>query len=95
MNNSFKAYYRSYLEKLLAYNVIAFKLPWLDDEGQVIEEKETTELPKIDHSTRRQQKIQRIETLKKLEGALAQLKKERERNDDEATLVSFSCLWLK
>uniref|UniRef100_A0A914PXQ8 Immunoglobulin-binding protein 1 n=1 Tax=Panagrolaimus davidi TaxID=227884 RepID=A0A914PXQ8_9BILA len=95
-----RAYYRTYLEKLLAYNVIAFKLPWLDDEGlddegQVIEEKETTELPKIDHSIRRQQKIQRIQTLKKLEEALAQLKKERERNDDEATLREFTVVLLR
>uniref|UniRef100_A0A914YGR0 Immunoglobulin-binding protein 1 n=1 Tax=Panagrolaimus superbus TaxID=310955 RepID=A0A914YGR0_9BILA len=90
-----RAYYRSYLERLLAYNVIAFKLPWLDEEGQIIEEKETTELPKIDHSIRRQQKIQRIETQNKLEEALAKLKKERERNDDEATLREYTVVLLR
>ena len=83
-----RAYYRSFLERLLAYNVIAFKLPWFDAEGQLIEDKDTDELPKSDFASKRQQKIQRYETQKKLEESLEKLKIERQRNDDEATLVS-------
>uniref|UniRef100_A0A915D8Y4 Uncharacterized protein n=1 Tax=Ditylenchus dipsaci TaxID=166011 RepID=A0A915D8Y4_9BILA len=83
-----KMYYRQFLETLLNYDLISFKLPWLHpkDSGES-DVSTTSSVPDnlVDAAQKRQRKINRLNQLKHLVEALAKLRIEQRRNDDEAT----------
>lgn len=84
-------HYRQFLENLLIYNIILFKLPWLH-ENDKSDESNFSLLPQkkmVNAANKRMDKINRLNQKKLLEESLAQLKHERKRNNDEATEVFF------
>lgn len=90
LNPIFQSFFRNFLEILLHYNIIAFKLYWLDEEGQVIPESDEPKLPeKKDLAAERERKIGRMKAEKELQNALTKLEIEKKRNNDESTMVCF------
>uniref|UniRef100_A0A915MGL4 Uncharacterized protein n=1 Tax=Meloidogyne javanica TaxID=6303 RepID=A0A915MGL4_MELJA len=80
---SAKASYREFLQNLLTYGLINFKLPWIngDEDTTKIElKKESFE----DLSAKRQQKISRLRQMEQLENTLEKLRIEERRDDDDA-----------
>ncbi|CAK5123151.1 unnamed protein product [Meloidogyne enterolobii] len=80
---SAKASYREFLQNLLTYGLINFKLPWIngDENTSKIElKKESFE----DLSAKRQQKISRLRQMEQLESTLEKLRIEERRDDDDA-----------
>jgi len=78
--------YRQFLEVVSSYEIISFKLPWLNKESDQptassSSNKETFESA----AAQREQKIARLNQIKYLEEMLVKLKLEQSRNCDEAT----------
>uniref|UniRef100_A0A915EDT6 Immunoglobulin-binding protein 1 n=1 Tax=Ditylenchus dipsaci TaxID=166011 RepID=A0A915EDT6_9BILA len=92
-----EAYYHQFLEAILNYDLISFRLPWLN-----VNESELSSVPSIqekilDVAEKRQQKISRLNQLRRLEEALTNLRIQQRRNNDEATereaLIVLIRLW--
>nr|CAD2189881.1 unnamed protein product [Meloidogyne enterolobii] len=80
---SAKASYREFLQNLLTYGLINFKLPWINGDentSKIDLKKESFE----DLSAKRQQKISRLRQMEQLENTLEKLRIEERRDDDEA-----------
>ncbi|KAI1716053.1 TAP42-like family domain-containing protein [Ditylenchus destructor] len=85
--NAAKIHYRQFLENMLTYAVISFKLPWLDS-GESEEQGTSTvaSTRSTEQAVRdRQKKINQHNQFKVLEEALEKLKIAQRRNDDEST----------
>uniref|UniRef100_A0A1I8BP96 TAP42 domain-containing protein n=1 Tax=Meloidogyne hapla TaxID=6305 RepID=A0A1I8BP96_MELHA len=81
--NSAEASYREFLQNLVTYGLINFKIPWVDrdeNNSKIDLKKDNFE----DLSTKRQQKISRLRQMEELENALDKLRVEERRDDDEA-----------
>ncbi|KAE9549378.1 hypothetical protein FO519_007406 [Halicephalobus sp. NKZ332] len=82
-----KGYFRHFLERLLSYNVVAFKLDWIDNDGHIIPDSEEPTLPeRKDLAAERERKISRMKTENELKNTLQKLEIEKRRNNDEATV---------
>uniref|UniRef100_A0A914DCH5 TAP42-like protein n=1 Tax=Acrobeloides nanus TaxID=290746 RepID=A0A914DCH5_9BILA len=81
-------HYRAYLERLLIYDIIAFKLPWVKTDENDLDSESTSSAPprREDPSMRRTGKVERLKQEKALELNLAKLKAARKREEDESTL---------
>lgn len=77
------------MENLLIYNIISFKLPWLNENDKNNESQKNNEsLKNFENAANmRTTKINRLKQKKLLEDCLAQLKYEKIRNNDEDTEV--------
>ncbi|KAI1707393.1 TAP42-like family domain-containing protein [Ditylenchus destructor] len=85
--NAAKIHYRQFLENMLTYAVISFKLPWLDS-GESEEQGTSTvaSTHRIEQAVQdRQKKINQHNQFKVLEEAVEKLKIAQRRNDDEST----------
>src|SRR3954466_8880254 len=82
--------YREFLQNLLIYELINFKLPWIDAENQG---EGNSGLGTVrssqfeDAVVRRQQKITRIQQMEQMEKALDKLRLEEKRDNDESAQV--------
>lgn len=88
-----KLHYRQFLETLLIYNLVGFKLPWLDESGETTE-KDGREFAQME--MRRDEKVKRYQQQKELEEYVEKLRIEQRRNNDERTEVRtfyFILIW--
>uniref|UniRef100_A0A7E4VJG5 Immunoglobulin-binding protein 1 n=1 Tax=Panagrellus redivivus TaxID=6233 RepID=A0A7E4VJG5_PANRE len=90
-----RTWFRRFLERLLLFGVISFKLPFLDEDGEAIPDPEEAELPQRNHEVRRTERIRRAEARKNLEMALEKLQIERKRNNDESTMRELYIVQLR
>ncbi|KHN81210.1 Immunoglobulin-binding protein 1 [Toxocara canis] len=81
-----KVYLRDFLERLLSYEVIAFSLPWLEEEEDE-EDVRTKMKSKPDAGQVRANKVRRREQQKQMEANLENLKLERSCNADDDSVL--------
>ena len=93
-----KANYREFLQNLLIYELINFKLPWIDSENSGecnsgIDAPRPTGYEQAVAS--RQQKVSRLRQIEQMENALAALRIQERRDNDEAAKRELLILLLR